>query len=82
MEFNSESLSGSRVVFAPIKPVYRHEESAVPCVSVFKYADVRYVCRNDNDFSFQGIANQDKPLVGGETLFRKSTGTYTNARVI
>ena len=56
--------------FRSNKPVYRHEETAVPCVSVFKYADVRYVCRNDNDFSFQGIANQDKPLVGGETLFR------------
>ena len=56
--------------FRSNKPVYRHEETAVPCVSVFKYADVRYVCRNDNDFSFQGIANHDKPLVGGETLFR------------
>ena len=56
--------------FRTNKPVYRHTESAVPCVSVFKYADVRHVCRDDADFSFQGIANQDKPLVGGETLFR------------
>ena len=52
--------------FRSNKPVCRHEETAVPCVSVFKYADVRYVCRNDNDFSFQGIANHDKPLVGGK----------------
>ena len=56
--------------FRTNKPVYRHEESALPCVSVFKYADVRHVCRSDPDFSFQGIANQDKPLVGGKTLFR------------
>ena len=56
--------------FRTNKPVYRHTESAVPCVSVFKYADVRHVCRDHADFSFQGIANQDKPLVGGDTLFR------------
>ena len=65
-------------------PVYRHEKTAVPCVSVFKYADVCYVCRNDNVFSFQGIANHDKPLVGGKTLFRnqpvRSRPKITNSR--